>query len=70
VSGDPEMLYACMEAVGCPTVCRHCRAQGLGYGAMPLEDIACDDRGLGIHLGARSVRYLWPDRAMESAHDR
>jgi hypothetical protein len=44
-----------MEVVGCPTVCRHCWAQGVPYGAMPLADIAwtlehgrrfCDDRGL------------------------
>jgi hypothetical protein len=48
-------LYLCVEAVGCPTVCRHCWAQGVGYGAMELGEIAwvleeahrfCDDRGL------------------------
>jgi hypothetical protein len=37
---DPSMLYLCMEVAGCPTVCRHCWAQGTGYGMMPLADIA------------------------------
>ena len=50
-------LYLCIEAVGCPTVCRHCWAQGVGYGAMPLADIEwalegtrrfCDARGLAF----------------------
>jgi hypothetical protein len=43
--------------VGCPTVCRHCWAQGVPYPAMPLADVAwvleqshrsCDHRGLGF----------------------
>jgi hypothetical protein len=33
------MLYLCMEVAGCPTVCRHCWAQGTGYGMMPLAGI-------------------------------
>jgi len=32
-------LYSCLEVVGCPTICRHCWAQGVPYQAMPLEDI-------------------------------
>jgi len=41
-SADPgpvTLLYLCMEVAGCPTVCRHCWAQGTGYGMMPLADI-------------------------------
>jgi hypothetical protein len=46
-----------LEAVGCPTVCRHCWAQGVPYPAMPVADVAwvleqthrfCDDHGLGF----------------------
>jgi hypothetical protein len=46
-----------VEVVGCPTVCRHCWAQGVPYPAMPVEDVAwvleqahryCDDRRLGF----------------------
>jgi hypothetical protein len=46
-----------VEVVGCPTVCRHCWAQGVPYQAMPLGDIAwaleqvhrfCDAHGLGF----------------------
>jgi hypothetical protein len=46
-----------VEVVGCPTVCRHCWAQGIPYPAMPLADVAwvleqahrfCDDHGLGF----------------------
>jgi hypothetical protein len=29
-----------VEVAGCPTVCRHCWAQGTPYGEMPLEDAA------------------------------
>ncbi|MBV9848195.1 MAG: radical SAM protein [Armatimonadetes bacterium] len=44
-----------MEVAGCPTVCKHCWAQGVPYGMMPLEDIRfalegarqfCDDAGI------------------------
>jgi hypothetical protein len=46
-----------VEVVGCPTVCRHCWAQGLPYPAMPVADVAwvleqahrfCDDHGVGF----------------------
>jgi hypothetical protein len=46
-----------IEVVGCPTVCRHCWAQGIPYPAMLVDDIAwvleqthrfCDDHGLGV----------------------
>jgi hypothetical protein len=46
-----------IEVVGCPTVCRHCWAQGVAYQAMPLGDVAwvleqahrfCDEQGLGF----------------------
>jgi hypothetical protein len=46
-----------VEVVGCPTVCRHCWAQGIPYPAMPVDDVAwvleqthqfCDDHGLGF----------------------
>jgi hypothetical protein len=33
-------LNLMVEAVGCPTVCRHCWAQGVPYPAMPLADVA------------------------------
>lgn len=28
-----------MEIAGCPTVCKHCWAQGIPYRMMPLENI-------------------------------
>jgi hypothetical protein len=34
------VMYLCIEAVGCPTVCRHCWAQGTPYRAMPAREIA------------------------------
>jgi hypothetical protein len=34
-----DSLYLLIEAVGCPTVCRHCWAQGTPYHAMPLDDV-------------------------------
>ena len=46
-----------VEVVGCPTVCRHCWAQGVPYPAMPVEDVAwvleqahrfCDAHRLGF----------------------
>jgi hypothetical protein len=52
-----ESLYLLIEAVGCPTVCRHCWAQGTPYRAMPLGDVSkvleeahrfCADHGLGF----------------------
>jgi hypothetical protein len=50
-------LYLLIEAVGCPTVCRHCWAQGTPYRAMLLGDVSkvleeahrfCADHGLGF----------------------
>jgi hypothetical protein len=50
-------LWLQVEVVGCPTVCRHCWAQGVPYPAMPVDDIAwvleqthqfCDTHGLGF----------------------
>ena len=38
--GAVRILYLCIEAVGYPTVCRHCWAQGVPYRAMPMEDLA------------------------------
>jgi hypothetical protein len=46
-----------IEVVGCPTVCRHCWAQGVPYPAMPVADVAwvleqthrfCEAHGLGF----------------------
>jgi hypothetical protein len=50
-------LWLQVEVVGCPTVCRHCWAQGVPYRPMPLDDVAwvleqahrfCDAHGLGF----------------------
>jgi hypothetical protein len=50
-------LWLQVEVVGCPTVCRHCWAQGVPYRAMPVADVAwvlaqahrfCGDHGLGF----------------------
>jgi hypothetical protein len=50
-------LWLQVEVVGCPTVCRHCWAQGSPYPAMPVADVVwvleqahrfCDDRGIGF----------------------
>jgi hypothetical protein len=50
-------LWLQVEVVGCPTVCRHCWAQGVPYPAMPVDDVAwvleqahrfCDAHGLGF----------------------
>jgi len=44
-----------LEVAGCPTVCKHCWAQGVGYGMMALDDVRwvleesqtfCRERGL------------------------
>jgi hypothetical protein len=52
-----EQLYLQVEVVGCPTICRHCWAQGIPYPAMPIDDIAwvleqthafCGEKGLGF----------------------
>jgi hypothetical protein len=74
-SGDPGatvMLYLCMEVAGCPTVCRHCWAQGTGYGVMPLADIErvlqeahrfCDDRGVAFDAYPMHEVAAHPDAA-------
>ncbi len=63
-------VYLCMEVVGCPTVCRHCWAQGVPYGAMPLADIAwalerahrfCDDQGLAFNAYPMHEMAAHPD---------
>jgi hypothetical protein len=55
--GTVEQLWLQLEVVGCPTVCRQCWAQGVGYPAMPIGDVArvleqahafCDQHGLGF----------------------
>jgi hypothetical protein len=73
--GDPgavTLLYLCMEVAGCPTVCRHCWAQGTGYGMMPLPDIEwvlegthefCDGRGLGFDAYPMHELAAHPDAA-------
>ena len=73
--GDPgatQMLYLCMEVAGCPTVCRHCWAQGTGYGMMPLADIEwvlaeahrfCDDHGVAFDAYPMHEVAAHPDAA-------
>ena len=73
--GDPEVVkqvYLCMEVAGCPTVCRHCWAQGSGYAMMPLADIEwvlegahrfCDGRGLGFAAYPMHELAAHPDAA-------
>jgi hypothetical protein len=55
--GAVSLLSVYAEVAGCPTVCRHCWAQGVGYGAMLLADIEwvleeahrfCDGAGLAF----------------------
>jgi hypothetical protein len=66
------VLYLCMEVAGCPTVCRHCWAQGVGYGAMPLADIErvlaeahrfCDGAGLAFDAYPMHEMAAHPDAA-------
>jgi hypothetical protein len=66
------MLYLCMEVAGCPTVCRHCWAQGTGYGVMPLADIErvledahrfCDRRGVAFDAYPMHELAAHPDAA-------
>src|SRR5439155_25794825 len=70
--GAAALLYLCMEVAGCPTVCRHCWAQGVGYGAMPLADIEwvlegahrfCDSRGLAFDAYPMHELAAHPDSA-------
>jgi hypothetical protein len=55
--GTVKQLWLQLEVVGCPTVCRHCWAQGIPYPAMPIDDVAwvleqtqvfCDEHELGF----------------------
>ena len=74
-AGDPgavDLLYLCIEVAGCPTVCRHCWAQGTGYGMMPLPDIEwvlegahefCDGHGLGFDAYPMHELAAHPDAA-------
>jgi hypothetical protein len=66
------VMYLCIEAVGCPTVCRHCWAQGRPYRAMPVQDIAwvleqahqfCEDRGLAFDAYPMHELAAHPDAA-------
>jgi hypothetical protein len=61
-----------MEVAGCPTVCRHCWAQGTGYGMMPLAEIEwvlaeahqfCDGRGVGFDSYPMHELAAHPDAA-------
>jgi hypothetical protein len=70
--GEAALLYLCMEVAGCPTVCRHCWAQGVGYGAMPLADIEwvlegahrfCDSRSLAFDAYPMHELAAHPDAA-------
>ena len=73
--GDPGVVSSldlCMEVAGCPTVCRHCWAQGVGYGAMPLADIEwvlaeahrfCDGAGLAFDTYPMHEMAAHPDAA-------
>ena len=67
-----ELLYLCLEVAGCPTVCRHCWAQGVRYGAMPLSDIEwvldgahafCDSRDLAFDAYPMHELAAHPDAA-------
>ena len=67
-----SLLYLCMEVAGCPTVCRHCWAQGTGYGMMPLSDIGwvleeahrfCDDCGVAFDAYPMHEMAAHPDAA-------
>ena len=70
--GMTQMLYLCMEVAGCPTVCRHCWAQGTGYGMMPLADIEwvleetyrfCGDHSVGFDAYPMHEVAAHPDAA-------
>jgi hypothetical protein len=64
-------LWLQVEVVGCPTVCRHCWAQGVAYQAMPLGEVAwvleearrfCDDHGLGFSAYPMHELAAYPRR--------
>jgi hypothetical protein len=65
-------LWLQVEVVGCPTVCRHCWAQGVAYQAMPLGEVAwvleearrfCDDHGLGFSAYPMHELAAYPQAA-------
>jgi hypothetical protein len=65
-------LMVSVEAIGCPTVCRHCWAQGTPYHTMPVDDIGwvlerahrfCDEHGLGFHAFPMHEVAAHPDAA-------
>jgi hypothetical protein len=70
--GAVSLLFLCVEVAGCPTVCRHCWAQGTGYGAMPLADIEwvleeahrfCNGAGLAFDAYPMHEMAAHPDAA-------
>jgi hypothetical protein len=70
--GAVSLLSVDVEVAGCPTVCRHCWAQGVGYGAMPLADIEwvleeahrfCDGAGLAFDAYPMHEMAAHPDAA-------
>jgi hypothetical protein len=70
--GAVTLVYLCMEVAGCPTVCRHCWAQGTGYAMMPLAAIEwvlegahgfCDGRGVGFDAYPMHELAAHPDAA-------
>jgi hypothetical protein len=70
--GTVSSLFLCVEVTGCPTVCRHCWAQGVGYGATPLADIEwvleeahrfCDGAGLAFDAYPMHEMAAHPDAA-------
>jgi hypothetical protein len=71
-AGAVTLVYLCMEVAGCPTVCRHCWAQGTGYGMMQLAAIEwvldgvhafCESRGLGFDAYPMHELAAHPDAA-------
>jgi hypothetical protein len=70
--GAVSLLSVDVEVAGCRTVCRHCWAQGVGYGAMPLADIEwvleeahrfCDGAGLAFDAYPMHEMAAHPDAA-------
>jgi len=65
-------LWLQIEVVGCPTVCRHCWAQGVPYPAMSIDDVAwvldqvhrfCDAHGLSFGAYPRHELAAHPQAA-------
>jgi hypothetical protein len=66
------LVYLCLEVAGCPTVCRHCWAQGTGYQMMALADIEwvleeahrfCDRYGVAFDVYPMHEMAAHPDAA-------